>query len=310
MIAYLQLGGESFARQPVNVTARQGKWAIVEGLAIGQRLVTRGGQAIRRSSLLATGEPRATFTDMGPLDHLIRSSIRHRVLVTAAAAVLLIVGGIWIASLPLDIFPNLSAPTVTVITEAPGMAPQEVELLVTFPIESAVNGSPGVRRLRSVSADGLSVTWAEFDWGTDIYQARQIVTERLQGVELPTQVQPPELGPVSSDHGRDHFHRDDWRRRLGYGAQAIGRDGSAPQPTGDPWHLAGCAHRRRGAAAASDGPSGFAGSVPSAAPGAHRCRFEGESQPGSRASMSREARSTWYGASGAPEPQRKSPALS
>ncbi len=142
---------------------------------------------------------------MGPLDHLIRSSIRHRGLVTAAAAVLLIVGGIWIASLPLDIFPNLSAPTVTVITEAPGMAPQEVELLVTFPIESAVNGSPGVRRLRSVSADGLSVTWAEFDWGTDIYQARQIVTERLQGVELPTQVQPPELGPVSSIMGEITF---------------------------------------------------------------------------------------------------------
>ena len=142
---------------------------------------------------------------MGPLDRLIRSSLRHRVLVTATAAVLLVAGGIWIAGLPLDIFPDLSAPTVTVITEAPGMAPQEVELLVTFPIESAVNGSPGVRRLRSVSADGLSVIWAEFEWGTDIYKARQIVTERLQGLELPAQVASPELAPVSSIMGEITF---------------------------------------------------------------------------------------------------------
>jgi Cu/Ag efflux pump CusA len=131
--------------------------------------------------------------------------LRHRVLVTATAAVLLVAGGIWIAGLPLDIFPDLSAPTVTVITEAPGMAPQEVELLVTFPIESAVNGSPGVRRLRSVSADGLSVTWAEFEWGTDIYKARQIVTERLQGLRLPAQVATPELAPVSSIMGEITF---------------------------------------------------------------------------------------------------------
>ena len=142
---------------------------------------------------------------MRPLDRLIRFSLRHRLLVTVTAAVLLVAGGIWIAGLRFDIFPDLSAPTVTILTEAPGMAPQEVEILVTFPIESAVNGSPGVRRLRSVSADGLSVTWAEFEWGTDIYQARQIVTERLQGVELPAQVEPPELAPVSSIMGEITF---------------------------------------------------------------------------------------------------------
>ena len=86
-----------------------------------------------------------------------------------------------------------------------GMAPEEVELLVTFPIESAVNGSPGVRRLRSVSADGISVAWVEFQWGTDIYQARQVVTERLQRVDLPSSASRPELGPISSIMGEITF---------------------------------------------------------------------------------------------------------
>lgn len=139
-----------------------------------------------------------------PLDRLIRASLHHRTLVLAAAAVLLVAGGTWIAGLPLDIFPDLSAPTVTIITEAPGMAPEEIELLVTFPVESGVNGSPGVRRLRSVSADGISVTWAEFEWGTDIYKARQIVAERLQSVQLPDQVT-AQLAPVSSIMGEITF---------------------------------------------------------------------------------------------------------
>ncbi|HMB51875.1 MAG TPA: efflux RND transporter permease subunit [Thermoanaerobaculia bacterium] len=142
---------------------------------------------------------------MGRLEQLIRFSLRHRVLVAAAAGLLVVFGGLWIAGLPVDIFPDLSAPTVTVITEAAGMAPEEVELLVTFPVESAVNGSPGVRRLRSVSADGISVVWVEFRWGTDIYQARQVVTERLQRVELPAQAERPELGPISSIMGEITF---------------------------------------------------------------------------------------------------------
>ncbi len=142
---------------------------------------------------------------MGRLEGLIRFSLRHRFLVLAAAAALLVLGAVWSAGLPVDIFPDLQAPTVTVITEAPGMAPEEVELLVTFPVESAVNGSPGVRRLRSVSADGISVLWVEFHWGTDIYQARQVVTERLQRVDLPAPAERPELGPISSIMGEITF---------------------------------------------------------------------------------------------------------
>jgi CzcA family heavy metal efflux pump len=142
---------------------------------------------------------------MKRLDRLVRFSLRHQLLVAAAAGLLLLLGSVWIAGLPVDIFPDLSAPTVTVLTEAPGMAPEEVELLVTLPIESAVNGSPGVRRLRSVSADGLSVMWVEFRWGADIYRARQVVTERLQRVELPAQVGRPALGPISSIMGEISF---------------------------------------------------------------------------------------------------------
>ncbi|HUP45904.1 MAG TPA: efflux RND transporter permease subunit, partial [Thermoanaerobaculia bacterium] len=142
---------------------------------------------------------------MKPLERLIRFSLRHRWFIVAGVTLLTVIGSIWIGGLPVDIFPDLSAPTVTIITEAAGMAPEEIELLVTFPVESAVNGSPGVRRLRSVSADGISVIWVEFNWGTDIYQARQIVTERLGRVDLPEQVDRPELGPISSIMGEITF---------------------------------------------------------------------------------------------------------
>ena len=142
---------------------------------------------------------------MGSLERLIRHSLRQRWLVLVGTGLLMFLGAVWITNLPVDIFPDLSAPTVTVITEAPGMAPEEIELLVTFPVESAVNGSPGVRRLRSVSADGISVLWVEFHWGTDIYQARQMVTERLQRIDLPAQAERPELGPISSIMGEITF---------------------------------------------------------------------------------------------------------
>src|SRR5687768_14046112 len=99
------------------------------------------------------------------LNAIIRASLRHRVAVLTAAAVLLLAGVLVLRRLPVDILPDLTAPTVTVITEAKGMAPEEIEVIVTAPVESALNGSPGVRRLRSVSGPGIAVVWVEFEWG-------------------------------------------------------------------------------------------------------------------------------------------------
>jgi CzcA family heavy metal efflux pump len=139
------------------------------------------------------------------LDRLIRWSLAHRVMVLLSAGLLLVVGGVWLTEAPVDVFPDLSAPTVTVITEAHGMAPEEVEVLITFPLEAALNGGPGVRRVRSVSAAGISVIWVEFEWGQEIYRTRQVVGERIQGVEMPLQVEPPVLGPISSIMGEITF---------------------------------------------------------------------------------------------------------
>ena len=139
------------------------------------------------------------------LQQLIRLSLRAPRAVAALFFVLVIVGVALIPGLPVDVFPDLSAPTVTVLTEATGWAPEEVELLVTLPIESAVNGAAGVRRVRSVSAAGISVVWVEFAWGEDVYRARQIVTERVATAELPAGVERPQLGPVSSIMGEITF---------------------------------------------------------------------------------------------------------
>lgn len=136
-------------------------------------------------------------------DNLIKFSLQKRLLVVITAILLLIFGSYTATQMPVDVFPDLTAPMVTILTESHGMATEEVEALVTLPIESAVNGATDVRRVRSSSAPGISIVWVEFDWGTDIFLARQIVSEKLQTASggLPKGVEKPVLAPISSIMG-------------------------------------------------------------------------------------------------------------
>ncbi|MEZ6184571.1 MAG: efflux RND transporter permease subunit [Planctomycetota bacterium] len=141
------------------------------------------------------------------IDLLIRWSLSQRAAVLAVATIFLAWGVRTAVLSPVDVFPDLTAPTVTVITEAHGMAPLEVESQVTFPIEAALNGAAGVRRVRSSTAVGISVVWVEFEWGADVYTARQVVSEKLSLVAngLPPEVELPVLAPISSIMGEVLF---------------------------------------------------------------------------------------------------------
>jgi CzcA family heavy metal efflux pump len=146
------------------------------------------------------------------MNRIIAWSIKNRLLIVAASVLLLALGIDVARKMPIDVFPDLTAPTVTVLTEAHGLAPEEVETLVTFPIETAVNGTTGVRRVRSASGVGISIVWVEFEWGTEIYAARQVVNEKLQLVasQLPADIPPPSMAPTSSVMGEILFLAVSW----------------------------------------------------------------------------------------------------
>ena len=134
------------------------------------------------------------------LNKIIKFSLANRLLVLVSSVLLLVSGSFVASKMEVDVFPDLTAPTVVVLTEAHGMAPEEVERLVTFPLETSVNGATNVRRVRSSSSAGISIVWVEFEWNTDIFKARQIVNEKITAVaeKLPDGVGNPNMAPQAT----------------------------------------------------------------------------------------------------------------
>ncbi|MEJ7732865.1 MAG: efflux RND transporter permease subunit [Polyangiaceae bacterium] len=203
---FVQLDGEHFDKRAVVVGQRDGDWVhLVSGVKAGERVVSRGGFDIHLASLMGTIESHRHRGGRRVRHHHPRF-LRHPWLVVAAALVLVGVGLFETARMPLDVLPELSAPSVTVVTEANGLAPEEVEKLVTVPLEQALNGASGLRRIRSSSAIGISLIWVEFEWDADPRVARQVVAEKLTSVRgaLPADVEPT-MAPASSIMGEIMF---------------------------------------------------------------------------------------------------------
>ena len=135
------------------------------------------------------------------LNKLIHFSLRNRLFVVATAALILVYGVFTLISLPIDVLPDLNRPRVTIFLEANGMAPEEIETQLNLPVETSLNGAPGVEVVRSVASPGLGMVFVEFDWNTDVYRARQLTSEKLQSVQLPNGIT-PQLGPISSIMGQ------------------------------------------------------------------------------------------------------------